>query len=335
MLIVIFYHAGTPFFSGGYIGVDIFFVLSGFLISSLIAEEFNQTNGLNLKRFYIRRMLRLAPALLALVIVFTVSSNVFLSSDTADSNNTEAMISLLYMTNWSRAFEFGPSNYLGHTWSLAIEQQFYIVWPLLLFIILRFSEKQNATFYALAFATSCALIRIYFLTDNTSIERVYNGLDTRFDALMTGSALGLFLTLNGLTETTESKLRKISPYLIWTGIITIAVATATITRGHFFTYFQLGLPIIEIATAAAILGIYTNNSSHLSKILTNKYITWIGTISYGLYLWHYPIFRLMRAFNISGIIIITFGLAAAVAASAISFYSIEKYFLNLGKQKAT
>ena len=121
ILSVMAYHAQTPFFRGGFIGVDIFFVLSGFLISSLLVSEFDRCNAVSLKNFYMRRLLRLAPALIGLLVIFCVASSLFLSAQKANSNYIDSLIALAYLSNWARALSIHPPDFLGHTWSLSIE----------------------------------------------------------------------------------------------------------------------------------------------------------------------------------------------------------------------
>lgn len=193
VLLVMLFHADVPMLRGGYIGVDIFFVLSGFLISSLLIEEFHASGTINIKHFYIRRLLRLAPAVLLLLAIFSLLSFLFLSPERSSRNLIDALIALTYMSNWARAFSIHPPDYLGHTWSLSIEEQFYIFWPLTLVLFLRLSPRlSHVAVLILAIALASAGLRIFLLAEGASFFRLYNGLDTRADALMIGCALAAF-----------------------------------------------------------------------------------------------------------------------------------------------
>ncbi len=200
-LAVMAYHARTPFLNGGFIGVDIFFVLSGFLITSLIINEYDSSASLNFKYFYMRRLLRLGPALILLLLVFVMLSMIFLSKDKAQSNIITAIISLFYMSNWARAFSIHPLDYLGHTWSLSIEEQFYILWPLTLLVMLRaFKNRWIIAIMTLSFALTSWILRIQLIQNGTTFNRLYNGLDTRADALMIGCALGVIISSDLLSN---------------------------------------------------------------------------------------------------------------------------------------
>jgi peptidoglycan/LPS O-acetylase OafA/YrhL len=135
ILAVMIYHAGASFLPGGFIGVDVFFVLSGFLITALLLKEYDRGRQIQLKKLYIRRVLRLAPALAVLLFVFTVSSWLLLEPKQAGSHLWDAFITLCYASNWTQALDIHPPDLLGHTWSLSIEEQFYILWPMTLCLL--------------------------------------------------------------------------------------------------------------------------------------------------------------------------------------------------------
>jgi len=135
------YHLGVPGMDGGLVGVDMFFVLSGFLITNLLVKEYQKTDGINLRNFYIRRLLRLYPALLLMLITWDVISTLFIGNGLHVIG--ASLITLVYMTNWARAFGLYDMVILAHTWSLSIEEQFYIFWPLLLVLMLRLRPRLN------------------------------------------------------------------------------------------------------------------------------------------------------------------------------------------------
>lgn len=168
---------------GGYLGVDVFFVLRGFLITTLIVEEFDRAGSVSLKNFYIRRILRLAPALIALLTVYCIVSLVTLSENLARKNYLEALITAAYLSNWARAFSIHPPDFLGHTWSLSIEEQFYMLWPILLLGLLRWIRRRShVVLIAVALALVAGIERVLLAMAGATSERLYNGLDTRADA---------------------------------------------------------------------------------------------------------------------------------------------------------
>ncbi|MFW9929612.1 MAG: acyltransferase family protein, partial [Candidatus Thorarchaeota archaeon] len=161
VLAVIAFHAGISFMPGGFIGVDIFFVLSGFLITSLLIREYDKYKDINFKHFYIRRALRLLPALILLLILFSVLSVFFLQWTQAKSNLEDALIVLFYVANWARAFHIHGAGWLGHAWSLSIEEQFYILWPItLIFLLKRIHSRRNIFYLVLIFAGLSWLLRL-------------------------------------------------------------------------------------------------------------------------------------------------------------------------------
>ena len=138
IICVMIMHSGFKLFKGGFIGVDIFFVLSGFLITYLLVREYDRHDEqVNLKAFYARRALRLGPALILMLIGNSLWGIFFFTPAESMSNLEDALIALFYMANWARAFEIHAPRFLGHTWSLSIEEQFYILWPMIFLLLMR------------------------------------------------------------------------------------------------------------------------------------------------------------------------------------------------------
>jgi len=331
ILSVMLFHADAPFLKGGFLGVDLFFVLSGFLITSLLVAEFDTYGTISLKDFYIRRILRLIPALMLLLLVFCLLSFLLLTSEKANRNYVDALISLAYVSNWARAFSMHPPDYLGHTWSLSIEEQFYILWPIVLLCLLRVSTRR---FYIVLFAIATAIIswilRVSFLESGATLERLYNGLDTRADALMAGCAVGTAL-MSGLL--TSKKPRKNLVLFNLTALVSFGVLCAFLIVGDWRATFlyQFGFIIIELLTVILIIDVLTNPKSIIRKFLEIKELVWVGSISYGLYLWHYPIFRIMFELNYGWSIVLIIGFPVTFAVAAASYFLMEKPILKLKK----
>ena len=331
---VMAFHAHASFMSGGYIGVDIFFVLSGFLITSLLISEYDRYGSVSLKNFYMRRVLRLAPALIVLLLVFCLASFLFLRGPKANSNYIDSLISLFYLSNWARAFSLHPPDYLGHTWSLSIEEQFYIVWPILLLIFLRFfNSRKLIVLIAISIALLAWILRVYLYIKGATMERLYNGLDTRADALMVGCAIGVAYS-SGIFNKKDFKLI-LSRIIVFLSPISVLILLFLFTCAKPDSYgsymSQFGFFTVELLTATIVIDIMVNKVSFIKRILATKVLVWIGTISYGLYLWHYPIYRVMFSLEMSKIVIITIGSLIAFTVAALSYYLMEKPIIKLKK----
>jgi peptidoglycan/LPS O-acetylase OafA/YrhL len=196
ILLVFIHHVYFTVLPGGFLGVDIFFVLSGFLITSLLLREWDQFGSLNLKLFYIRRALRLMPALITLVLILSAYAFIFLDHLTAAKTYQGIWLTLSYVSNWIYAFGLrSADNPLGITWSLAIEEQFYLLWPFILSLALlskRFTHTRFLTILTLS-TVVVALNRSLILEANASIPRVYYPSDTRADALLIGCLIAFVM----------------------------------------------------------------------------------------------------------------------------------------------
>lgn len=335
ILSVMAFHAHAPFLKGGFIGVDAFFVLSGFLITSLLVSEYDRYISVSLKNFYMRRMLRLAPALIVLLLIFCLISFLFLSYQQANRNYIDSLISLFYLSNWARAFSLHPPYFLGHTWSLSIEEQFYIVWPILLLTLLRFSSSRKVVvFFTASLALLAWALRVYLHMKGATPERLYNGLDTRADALMVGCALGVAYA-SGFFNKNNRKLILSKILVIISPVSALILLTFSVIANWRSPYmYQFGFFAIELLTATIVVDVMVNNKSIIKRILATKALVWTGSISYGLYLWHYPIYRAMFLLEMSGLVVITIGSLITFAVAALSYYFMEKPILMLKKRFA-
>ena len=332
ILSVMIFHARAPFLEGGFTGVDLFFVLSGFLITSLLVSEFDRYGSVSLNNFYMRRLLRLGPALIALLFVVCLASFLFMGNQQANRNYIDSLISLAFLSNWARAFFIHPPDYLGHTWSLSIEEQFYIVWPVLLITLLRlFYKRYQVVFFVAAIAIISWIFRVYLLSSGATPERLYNGLDTRADALIIGCTVGMALTSDLLTR--KNHIENLSKILI----VLAPLSAACLLAFSIFSYwrtpwmYQFGFFFIGLLTAILVIDILINTKSIIRKLLGMKWIVWVGTISYGLYLWHYPIYRAMFELGYSSLTVITVGSLATFVVASFSYYVMEKPILKLKK----
>jgi peptidoglycan/LPS O-acetylase OafA/YrhL len=333
VLAVMLYHTdATYLLPGGFIGVDMFFVLSGFLITSLLIQEFDECGTIRLKHFYMRRVLRLGPALLGLLLTLCLVSFLALDAAKANSNYIDALIALVYFSNWARALSIHPPDYIAHTWSLSIEEQFYILWPCTLFCMLKHWNNRRVIFAATAAIAIIAwTLRNYQFADGASIERIYNGLDTRADALMVGCALGIALSSGFAHAIDQHRLR--NPLFFGAAFSCLCLVMVSLTadwRSPGMVYY--GYFAIELATAILIWQLVTGSGGALGKFFSTKWLVWVGSISYGLYLWHYPIYRVLRDFGFQTLAVVMVGPILTFLAAALSYYLLEKPILELKKR---
>ena len=301
-------------------GVDPFFVISGYLITTTLFREHVQTGGISLMAFYRRRALRLLPGLAVLCLAFLLYAAFVIHN--LSQGCEEVFIVALYVGNWTRAFGVGLPQYLGHTWSLAIEEQFYMLWPVLLLIILAVSSS-IASALRLVVALIIAFIcwRAVLALQGASADRLYNGTDTRADALTIGAALALAL------QYAPSRLDQVARYL-WLPAVIIIVAVPMLFPWDDERMSLGGFSVVGLAAAAILTAAL--NVGPVARILSNPAFVWIGQRSYGLYLWHYPIMLVaLIHFHIPlGSRLSLIELVSAFVLAAFSYKFIERPFLE-------
>ncbi len=320
--------AGAPYLQGGAVGVDAFFVLSGFLITSILVREYDDSAGrISMRRFYARRVLRLGPALIALLLTILAGSWLLLDPAGARDNTIDVLITLFYATNWARAFQLHPPNLLGHTWSLSIEEQFYILWPMVLLLLLRGVRSRLHVVYLLgAAALGSWGLRAWMAWHGATVWRMYDGLDTRADSLLVGCTLGVFLASGLLREEDRPGLavwlRRLAPV---SAAVFVWITWSVSWKSPSLYYWLMA--VVELLVALTILQIYASERSPTASLLSLRPLVWTGSISYGLYLWHFPIYAVLRATGrgpramVAGTIL-TFVIAAA------SYYALERPILR-------
>jgi peptidoglycan/LPS O-acetylase OafA/YrhL len=324
VLAVIFYHAGIPGFSGGFVGVDVFFVISGFLITSIILKEISAGN-FSVTRFYERRIKRIFPALFP-VIAFTLIVGAFLFDYSAfKALGGSITATTLFASNilfWKQTGYFDAASFqkpLLHTWSLAVEEQFYIIFPFLLLAIKRFGKKQYLP-WLLGIGIISFIISIYGVYFHQ--EATFYLVPTRAWELLAGAILAL-----GSIPLVKSNIKRNLFSVIGIGLIFYSAL--------FYndkTLFPGANAFAPVLGASLIIYTGINDESIISKFLSIKPLVYIGLISYSLYLWHWPLitftkymlFKELTHFEVTGIILVTFII------SAFSLKFIEKPFR--GKQ---
>jgi peptidoglycan/LPS O-acetylase OafA/YrhL len=318
VFVVVIYHAKRAWMLGGWAGVDVFFVLSGYLITTILASEFAQTGRLDFRRFYWHRVLRLAPALIGLY-VFQILRALIATDSVQRSDILKAtIVSATYFMNWSRAFDLFPQDVLGHTWSLSMEEQFYITWPII-FICIR---ARRPEIWIISAACSITLWRVFLSLSGADPERTYNGLDTHADALLIGCLLALS-SLSARITTTASRL-VIVPVVIMACLFGYLPHRTLTTQ-------TLGLSVSALGSAWIILSLLQDN--WLRRLLSIRPIVYSGRISYGWYLWHFPILVIGKPYLSGNLYLYWAGLVALIAFSygvaVLSFEFVETPFLRL------
>lgn len=326
ILMVISHHQLIPYsLSGGFLGVDLFFVLSGFLITTLLVTEFDATETISLKKFYVRRVLRLGPALLlylivSLVVTYQLHPNEFMR---------ELQLvgwALAYATNWRLAFGWDMSlDPTAIIWSLSIEEQFYLVWPLVLLLCLSLRLKRKHLIVGLAIVIVAICVHRWQLwVSGAELNRLYYGTDTRADAPLMGCLLAL-IPLSAFTVAIQRALRFAAVAAI--GVLVYLVSTIHFTDTFLYSGGYTGIALLS---GIIILTAANQQSTSLVRVLEWLPLKFLGKISYGLYLWHWLLLKTTTFYFWVGPKWDPWArCATAIFVSAISFYLVETPFNKL------
>jgi peptidoglycan/LPS O-acetylase OafA/YrhL len=342
-------HGGIPGMGGGFLGVDIFFVLSGFLITSLLLDELGRTGRIDLAGFWIRRARRLLPALMLMVLTVAVGRQLFPTEAIAGLRD-DAIATFFWAANWmfvaqkTDYFTQGaPPSPLQHAWSLGVEEQYYIVWPLLLIAVavllaararrrdrLALLGGVRLAVFLLATLGMLASAAVAIILASTR-DRVYFGTDTRAQALLAGAAASALLVgdwpaLNRGWSLIRTQWGK------WTARLLPVIGLAVLAMAaHYATgsawEFSHGLLIaVAVAAVLVIAAVALEQRGPVATVLSWHPLVWLGTISYGVYLWHWPIFLVLNGERTgwSGLSLFAVRCAATLAASAVSWWLIER-----------
>ncbi len=389
---VMLYHGGAPGVGGGFLGVNVFFVLSGFLITSLLLGEWTTRLTIRLGEFWARRARRLLPALLVMLVGVAIYAKVFASPGQFPNLRLDTLSSLFYVANWhfifagSNYFDLTSSSPLAHMWSLAIEEQFYIVWPPVVLVLVHFGAKLRPSRrlwpvlgVAIAGAVASALeMRLLYL-HGASVTRLYEGTDTRSQDILVGAVLAIALAMwararaalparpipdgravgrfdrvhpaAGTLGTVPPRPhrrdlhrrrgRSLKPIAAWeiaspsTRALLQLVGFAAVATGAYLWsrltgpsawLFEGGFFAFAILVAAVIFCVLTAQAAPLSRALGNQLFRYLGKISYGTYLWHFPLFALFSAerVHLYGLPLLAVRIGITLLVATASFYLVEE-----------
>ena len=303
VIAVMFYHLGFTWIPGGFLGVDLFFVISGYVITRLLLDSIAQSGGLDLRGFYIARLRRLLPALLFMLTTTIIAVGIW-APDTIKRLLIDTPFALTGSINWwlvAREQDYfesiGRPPLLQHTWSLAVEAQFYLLWPLILYFIVKKFGKSRIPFAALtiAAASGIALLLVSFSIDaaNTSkVSHVYFGTDTHSIGLFLGAALAVSWIPQNFKENLSRKAQNFVDGIGFFGFIGI-LATFLFINAANPAMYKIAFPLAGVFGAAIIMSI-VHPASRFAPVLQNRVLLWIGERSYAIYLWHWVIFQVTR-----------------------------------------
>jgi peptidoglycan/LPS O-acetylase OafA/YrhL len=337
VLAVFFYHTGAGWMPGGFLGVDVFFVISGYLITALLLSEFRRRGHVSVVAFWLRRARRLLPAVAVMIAVTLLVAAIVTPGDIGRLRG-DALASLFYVNNWhlilthQSYFEaFGRPSLFRHLWSLSVEEQFYLLWPLFFAAGMSLFGRRKLLIGVLAGALLSTLLMI-LLFDSTNTNRVFYGTDTRAVGLLGGVALALVWHPNDLRAAAG---RRAGLILDAVGLFALAMIVNDFLNVYDFqsSLYQGGFLLLAV-WSTLLVGVLAHPAAHLGRVLSiriagQRPLLWLGVRSYSFYLWHWPILALTRPgldVSLHGPVLVILQLAATLVLADLSYRYVEQPF---------
>jgi peptidoglycan/LPS O-acetylase OafA/YrhL len=326
---VLLFHAG--YLTGGFLGVDLFFALSGFLITRLLVREADRTRTIDLIGFWGRRFRRLLPAVLVLLVAVMLWARWFGSPDQWATTLNDGPWAQFYLANWhqigsDRGYweSFADPPLLGHLWSLAIEEQFYVVWPLVAALVWRMTKRGNDVLLAVCLGgAALSFLVMLALFDGGDPTRVYMGTDTRASSILIGAALGTRPAVAWVTRMVQARPRVVDLVMV-VAIGLIAAMWITIDGASSAVLFRGGL-LVHSGLAAIVVAFAAVRLGWVTRLLGTPVLQWFGRLSYSLYLWHWPVYAVLnqRRTGLDGLELLALRVAVSIAFALASYHLVE------------
>jgi peptidoglycan/LPS O-acetylase OafA/YrhL len=345
LLIIMGYHFGVGWLGGGFFSLDIFYVLSGYLITGLLVGEYRRRGAIKLSAFWLRRARRLLPALLIVLVAVTLLVRFVSAPGLYPDFRLSALSALFYFSNWwqiSAAGNYfvatGAVSPLVHTWSLAVEEQFYLVWPLVVLAVMHLSRTFTRGIKALlavsalgAVASAAVMVLLYHRGAN--ITRLYFGTDTHAQSILIGAVIACTMTMIQMRRGEEGMAPQ-AHHRGWR-ILLVGVGAAGFAGTLYLTVtyvgtdafvYRGGLTLSALSAAGIIIAAVTVPRGPVAEVLSIRPLVFLGTISYGAYLWHYPVYIFLDAerTGLRGGWLLALRFVVTFAVAAVSYYAVER-----------
>lgn len=363
VLAVLAFHFGVGWFQGGFLGVDVFYVLSGFLITTLLVEEYRRRGQIGLRAFWARRARRLLPCLLLVLVAVALYVRYVAPPGAYPQFRMQALSALFYFSNWYQIaasgnyfVHTGPVSLLTHTWSLAIEEQFYLLWPVLVVAVLRLSGTfrrglRALTALSVAGAAASAVEMAWLDSPRANLTRLYFGTDTHAQSILIGASLAcLFASVASMRSRTRDGLgpsgagtadrlalpratsvaSRLTLQLLGVVGLGAVVALCHLCNGNSAATYRGDFALAALASAAVVAAATLVPGGGFERMLAVRPVRWLGTISYGVYLWHFPLAFLLSPLRTgtSGFTLLALRSAATIAVATASYVLVERPVLR-------